>query len=402
MHPIEANGRRYVALRDRLDPTASPVVVSREALFLLDLIDGTRTIAGLRAALALRAGIQISEKSIHDFVQRLDRAGLLDSEAYQRKLERLRDEFGSSPARAAIHAGAAYPAEPQALRPYLDSFYSHPDGPGVPSPESRVPSPRSRRLLGLVAPHVDLHRGGPTYAWAYRALAEAPTSDLYIVLGTRHTPMATPFAATAKPYATPFGPVQTDHAFLEALSARCEWDLFADEFSHCAEHSVEFQAVYLRDLQPQPRMVALLCNALQFLVPAGEPPSSQKSVADLVNGLRELASSYPGTVCFIAGADLAHVGPQFGDPSPVTPQALSRVGERDMEMLELALGRDADGFYQQVISDQDARRICGLTPIYVLGSLMAGSEARLLKCTQWASPDGYGSVSFASLAFWER
>ena len=58
--------------------------------------------------------------------------------------------------------------------------------------------PRAQPLRAAIAPHVDLHRGAPTYSWAYKALAEAQPAELYVVLGTCHTPVQGHFAATAQ------------------------------------------------------------------------------------------------------------------------------------------------------------------------------------------------------------
>ena len=60
--------------------------------------------------------------------------------------------------------------------------------------------------------------------------------------------MRRPFAATALPYDTPFGPVTGDPGFLERLQQRAPYDIFEDELSHRREHALEFQAVYLRHL----------------------------------------------------------------------------------------------------------------------------------------------------------
>jgi MEMO1 family protein len=79
-----------------------------------------------------------------------------------------------------------------------------------------------------------------------------------------------------------------------------------------------------------------------------------------------------------------------------------QVGTADREMLELVLAPDADAYYRQVMRDDDARRICGLTPIYVLTALMqAESRAgELLRYTQWVDSDQSSSVTFASAIFY--
>jgi hypothetical protein len=50
-----------------------------------------------------------------------------------------------------------------------------------------------------------------------------------------------------------------------------------------------------------------------------------------------------------------------------------------------------------VAADHDARRICGLSPIYTLLRLLPESPGRLLRYTQW--PDPEGAVTFCAVTF---
>jgi AmmeMemoRadiSam system protein B len=257
----------------------------------------------------------------------------------------------------------------------------------------------------LIAPHIDLHRGGATYAWTYRALAETQPVDTYLLLGTCHTSMSTPLAVTRKPYATPFGPAPVDHDVLDALEAAYPGDLYADELSHRAEHSLEFQAVYLRALglvgEDAGRIVPLLCGSLHEWVEPGQRPGDVAAVATAVEALRAALAAAPGRVCLVAGADLAHVGPQFGDRSKVSAAFAARVERADREMLDIICRGDAEAFYCQVMLDQDARRICGLAPIYYLLALIGPAAGRCVKYSQWIDPAGRGSVTYAGVVFEE-
>jgi predicted class III extradiol MEMO1 family dioxygenase len=51
--------------------------------------------------------------------------------------------------------------------------------------------------------------------------------------------------------------------------------------------------------------------------------------------------------------------------------------------------------------DRDARRICGLTPLYILTALMQAEQRRgeLLRYQQWVDNDLSSSVTFASAVF---
>lgn len=395
--PFEADGQRMFLLRDRLGIGPDNLVLSPVAALVAGLLDGSRTLAGVRAALQLRVGLAPPEEQLAAFVAQLDQLCLLEGDGFARRLAELRAAFDAAASRPAVHAGRAYPDDPERLSTFLEAQYYHPEGPGAPPN-----GPVGPALAGLIAPHVDLHRGGPTYAWAYRALAESPPADRYVILGTCHTPMETAFAATAKPYETPLGPVPCDREFLDALAARYG-DLYRDEFSHRSEHSIEFQALYLRYLglagDGRAPIVPVLCNSPQAPATNGESAGVRPEVADFVAALRETIARSPGRTCLIAGADLAHVGQQFGDPFLVDPVVLRRVEQGDREMLDFVCRGDAEGFYAQVMADQDARKICGLGPIYTLLATLGPASGRLLKYTQWADPSGFSSVTFASVAF---
>jgi len=66
-------------------------------------------------------------------------------------------------------------------------------------------------------------------------------------------------------------------------------------------------------------------------------------------------------------------------------------------LAELRRG-DPDGFFDDVVKDRDARRICGLAPLYTQLELLRGRSGRLLKYDIAMEPDTGSAVSFASLA----
>lgn len=401
--PVHTGGRRSLVLRDPADPRISPIVVSDGAAQLLVLLDGQRTVSQLATHLLLR-GASIDESQLRAFLTRLDEAGFLEGPRAVDRLARRRAEFLAQPLRAAVHAGGAYADDVQELASMLADGYLHADGPGA-LPGVRLP--QAACVRGAIAPHVDLHRGAPTYSWAYKALAEAAPAELYVVLGTCHTPVEGHFAATLKGYDTPFGVVPSDAELISRLARAWGRDLFAGEFSHAAEHSIEFQAVYLRSLglvgEGAAPMVPLLCDSLHSLVPSGSSlsPGSVPVVADFVDALYEAMETDGRRITLIAAVDLAHVGPRFGDSFVVDPLRQAGVGAADREMLELILRPDAEAYYAQVMQDQDARRICGLTPLYVLTALMQRERrnGELLRYTQWVDADLSSSVTFASAIF---
>ena len=113
--------------------------------------------------------------------------------------------------------------------------------------------------------------------------------------------------------------------------------------------------------------------------------------------LGEVIAASGRKVAIIAGADLAHVGPRFGDPAPVTEVQSQEIERADLAMLKTVESGDAEAFFDAVAADDDRRRICGYSPIYALLRSLGGAPGTVRRYGQW--PDPQGLVSFASVVF---
>jgi AmmeMemoRadiSam system protein B len=311
-------------------------------------------------------------------------AGLVHGPAYRSRRAEALASLHAAP-RAPACAGGAYPADPRALAALLDSFYEAPGGPGPRDPAAL--GGRGVRLL--VAPHIDFRRGGAAYAHAYRAL-EGCDAELYLVFGTAHASPPHLFTLTRQDYATPLGTVPTDREVVDALAgALSEEEVLDDELVHVGEHSCEFQMVWLRHvLGDRPfRAVPVLCSSISRLAdPAAATARFLEALARATRGR---------AVCCVAGADLAHVGPQYGDARPPTPQELGGLADEDRRTLAFVGAADAAGFHRAAVEGDERRRLCGVAPIYA-AMRAAGRGARLLHYGQWT--DGTDMVSFAAAA----
>lgn len=395
--PVEHEGQRCIALRDPAGFTDQIAVLPGPLLDLVSLFDGEHPLEAIQEIVRRRHGEAPSIEQIRGLAERLDDAGFLDSARFEARRRATEDAFRKSPIRPAAHAGGAYAGQADALRAQIAGFFAHPDGPRAgttPSPAVETP------LAGLIAPHIDFHRGGPTYGWAYQDLLERVDADLFVILGTCHAGMADPFAVTLKPYDTPLGAVAVDRDFYEALHARTGQDLLASEPAHRSEHSIEFQAVMLQAVIGPRRpftILPVLASYLHEAVWLGTEPEADARVPRFLDGLRETIAASGRRVCVVAGVDLAHVGPRFGDATPNSEASLAAVERADRAMLESVLAVDARGFYDQVAADQDARRICGLSPIHALLRVLPAAPGRLLQYRQW--PDPEGAVTFCAVGF---
>jgi hypothetical protein len=197
--------------------------------------------------------------------------------------------------------------------------------------------------------------------------------------------------------------LKTDKELIHAIQSRLPDDLFRDEGVHRSEHSIEFQCIFLRYLYPEPlslKIVPVLCGSFHEAIEKGISPMEIKSIQQFIEALKESVSSLGEEVCFIASADLAHMGLQFGDRDGMSEYGLRVLAQEDQEMLEYVERLDGEGFFSSILKERDRRRICGLPAIYTMLKVLEAKEGSLLRYGQAYTPETQSVVSFASLSFY--
>jgi AmmeMemoRadiSam system protein B len=397
--PVKVKGETMIALHDPTNLATGSICVTPAALFLIQLFDGEHGIADLQGAVVEAGGERLELGVIEDLIRQLDEGHFLESPSFEAYRESLVEAYRAAPVRTSSHAGTAYPADAAALRKDLDGYYLAEGGPGEAPAAGGDGAGARGGVRGLIAPHIDFARGGPCYAWGYHRLARGARAKRHIVLGTCHGPMKRLIALSRKPYATPFGTASADPAFVDALAARVGERYFEDEFAQRGEHSIEFQVAWLQHLHgPDVTVVPVLCGSLDWFVTKGRIPSETQEVQQLFGAIRELAADGTPT-CVIAGADLSHVGPRFGDRKHCTKAFLDIVRRHDLECLAAAESGEADAFYRAIALTGNRTRICGLFPIYALLTLLDGMKGKTLKYDQAVDEDGTQCVSIASVVY---
>jgi len=396
--PAEVSGQKVVCLRDPLNLAGKILFIPFPTFFIISLFDGLHSVVDIQAEFMRRFGELLYREKIQELIDQLDEYLLLESERFRSAEEKIIEEFRKSSHRPLTLAGESYEEDGERLRKSIERFFRDPEGPGLPAPNGK-----SKKLAGVIAPHIDYRRGGTCYAYAHRAILESAPADLFIILGTAHSAMKQPFAFTRKHFQTPWGPVETDGEFLSAVEAGCGGDFYQDEFVHRMEHSIELQLVFLRALWPGKaplRIVPILCGSFQEAILKGISPMDLPGVAAFITALKKVTAQSEKEVCLLASADLAHVGLRFGDPDPPNRLSLQTLAEEDRRLLEYAERNDAEGFFNLLAGEKDRRRVCGLSSIYVLLRLLEGVPGRLLKYSQSVDANTQSVVTFASLAFY--
>jgi AmmeMemoRadiSam system protein B len=394
--PAQMSGTEMIGIKDPTGICPEVVFVSAETFFLIRLMDGTNTLRDLQAAYMRQYGALLYSDKIETLIEQLNSRYLLDNRHFQDYLRQLREDFKKSETRGAAFAGKGYEADPEQLKAQLEGYFTGQGGPGLPKEGNG-----KKELKGIVAPHIDFSRGGGCYAHAYKALGESLKSDLYCILGTCHTPMQHPFAFTLKAFETPLRRVEVARDLVEECAHKLPFDPFADEFSHRSEHTIEFQVIFLQYLLGERdfKIFPILCSSFHDMILGGVSPMEYPLYPDAVSIFKQALTPL-SSLCLVASADLAHVGPQFSHPDPVTPGVLAEVKAKDRDMLGYVEQLQGEEFYRFILSEGDRRNICGLPPIYALIHLIEAQRGHLLNYQQWSDPAGQGAVTFASMAFY--
>jgi len=400
LRPVEAfpsqhGGQPVVVLRDASGLSDRAVVVAPNMFVLLTLLDGTRTLREVQVEYARRSGQLLLSEHLERIVRELDANLLLEGETFERFAQEQREEFARLTVRPPSHAGKAYPADPGLLREQLRSYFAV-----AALNNPLTDEERAARPAALIAPHIDLARGGPCYAHAYRRLSEstAPPPSLLVILGIAHSAPPSPYVLTRKDFVTPLGRAQTSLRILDALERR--WpgaaELYRDELSHRGEHSIEFQVVFAQYALDgrMPPILPILCSNR----PADSPREDEEAEA-FIEALREALAEHAPDACIIAGADLSHIGQRFGDGGPLGASALRAAEEGDRRLLAYAERLDADGLWQAAHGEIGARNVCGLPAIYTLLRIASAREGQLLKYEQAVEGMTQSMVSFAAMVF---
>ena len=359
IRPIQHEGQEMLLLRDPLGLSDSQIAVPRPLGLLLAMMDGTRDNSTLEAALTVRTGLRLAEGLLEALVNDLDAAFLLDNERFREAKAASLRSYREAPYRPPTLDGGGFPSSPELARTQLQGYMD-----GLPSLDGEG-APLAPR--GLISPHIDYQRGGSVYAEVWRAGAQAARdAELVIMFGTDHQGSAGTLTLTRQSYATPWGVIPTDRAVVDALAgALGEEASLAEELHHRGEHSIELAAAWLhfvRDGAPVP-MVPILCGHFGTFVEGRADPAGHEPFAVAVQVLREVMQSRRTLV--VAAADLAHVGPAFGDPYGLDFIGKAQVRNADERLLETVYAGDAQAFFEQLQEEGDRRHVCGLPPIYL-------------------------------------
>src|SRR5690242_3206163 len=156
-------------IRDPYRFSDAMLIIPPALVACLECFDGGHSDLDLRERLVQLTGdLNVGQLQEH-LLQTLSSAGFLEDETFARlKQERMR-EFETSPVREPVHAGSAYPAEPESLE---ETMVRYLNGASRPAAEA---------VFGIAAPHVSPEGGWQSYRAAYSLLGPQHRERTFII-----------------------------------------------------------------------------------------------------------------------------------------------------------------------------------------------------------------------------
>lgn len=390
--------RPGIVLRDPFRYSKDTLLIPPAWVPVLSCLDGKHTDLDVQAMLVRQGGgTLVFGEDLRQFVGVLKARGFLETEEFFALQEKRHAEFRASAERTPALAGGAYPDDPHLLRKTFEPQFCRPE---------TNPGRKNGRLVGLAAPHVSPDGGWGCYVAAYRLVDRLLAKKTFVVLGTSHYGEPGKFGLTKKTFVTPLGEAVVDEEMVDFLAQRAPNLVTMEDYCHSIEHSIEFQVVFLQYRLGVPvEILPILCGPFGINRPGGAGTDWRESLLPFFDALAEVARARAGSLFWLLGIDLAHIGKRYGDAISVRAGEgpMTEVEAQDRKRLERVCAGDLDGFDELVHPEDDELKWCGFSPLYTFMASLRRSlrfEGRLLSYEQW-NIDPESVVSFAGVEFFE-
>ena len=388
-HPVMHEGREAVLIRDGEGITENPLIVSKDVVYLLSLMDGTRSLRDIQVEYMRAFGELIYIERIQELVETLNVNLFLLNDHYKNYYEKLKEEYEQAHIRKPYLSGKSYPENKDELLVFLDEMF-----------QATAHGESKGDITGILAPHIDYARGKEVYRDTYPYIKHID-KPLLIIFGTSHQPTDKIWNISLKDFSTPLGIIHNSKELGRLIRNNPVLKEYIAEWPHRNEHSIELQLPVIQFLAAGKNIeiLPILTGSMHDYM-TGQKHMEDEEIMSITESFQELLNVYGKPYIVISGADLAHIGVQFGDIHPLDFFTLNQSQDKDEAILNRIRNVDASGFFNTIQDEKDVRRICGLTPIYFQLNLLSGSQCEVVSYKQWT--DGKSSVSFAGGIFYQE
>lgn len=288
-----------------------------------------------------------------------------------------------------------YPANPRSLYIAVSQYLN----------EAQV-EPRNGRLTAVIAPSSAYRLSGGVAAHSFKLLKPGQYDRVIVMCPSHYAKFRGCSIASVQYYRTPFGDVPVDAPSVRELTWYPLFDLRsvvyrADLYQrgeraplHEYEHGIEVQLPFLQLQLGEFKLLPIVVGHLE-----DHRGKFDAHALDMISeALRRVIDD---RTLIVVSTNLTRYGPEFGYV-PFRDDILRRLGQLDMEALDLILDRDAEGLREY--GARTGNNFPGLIPILILlKALPPHVRGTVLNydTTGRMSGDPRTSVSFVSLAFFD-
>lgn len=380
----EEDGTEIVLLHDPLDIAFQDVAIDTDSLYILELMDGVRSLRDIHRLLGERLQTEIDMAQLVKFVKSLDDMMYLENTAYNEAIE-----FIESETRPAVCAGTVYPESPDELRSYLSEILAKANKRAYPA-----------NAVAAVIPHIDFRVNSDVYAQVFQAISDAEF-DVIVHIGTSHYGWQDRFILTYKDFETPLGTLRTDRELIDTLRERLSFEPTFNDIAYMPEHSLELHHVFLKHMFPDRDFTVLpvLITSFSDIIQTERSPSDDECITEFCSTLKSVVEESGKKALYLVSGDLAHIGKRFGDGFDAATQ-LDEVKITDYEIMDAMVRGNADLYFRRIADNQDKTRICGLAPVYTMLHAIHPGKGVAFDYAQWDDAPTGSAVTFGSAAWY--
>jgi AmmeMemoRadiSam system protein B len=389
--PIQHAGKQLILIRDPLGLVQEGKAIGVSLYQIMALLDGKRTIRDLQLEfMRHQGGMLVGTDEIGRLLDDLNDSFLLDSEEFRNARDKIVADFASKGIRPCTHSGSGYPEDPVELRKMLDEILASQPLPSIPE----------GRITALVSPHIDFSVGCQVYSRAYQLLKHTAPSKV-VLLGVGHQMREGLFCLTDKDFEPPLGVIKNDPSCIHRLREAGGDIITPNDFPHRSEHSIEFQLLFLQHLLGEASftVIPILCGFIPSHVTEYSRNGYLEKADAFLGELRSiLGESYKETL-LLAGVDLSHIGPKFGDEMPAR-YLEGQSSTHDTNLLTHLARLEADRFWEESGRVMDRFHVCGFSALACLLETLPTSRGEVLDYRIWHEDATQSAVSFAAMVFY--
>lgn len=156
--------------------------------------------------------------------------------------------------REAISLGAYYDRDSDLLKKEIAAHYFGPRSP------CNLPKGEDKDVIACISPNSPYSHCGDCMAWSYKAIAETPIPDTYIIITANHHSQEAGVSAAV--FNTPLGFVKPDIDLAEAIVKKGTIEF--NEKIHERDHGIEVQLPFLQHAKSKDvekiRIVPIILN----------------------------------------------------------------------------------------------------------------------------------------------